>query len=203
MLATLRPAFSADKMLFSIAAGLTIPWLKARLPKGMTVVRITPPPTAWVSAGVTLLSADEELSDTTKDHINRLVKATCERTQWVPDELHEPITGVALALTPYSCAMLQTLIKAGVEQGIEEPFIRNMIMEGFFATARLMKDGKLTPEQVIEMVATREGLTWSSLHTMEAYGVFRGIRAAARAMTGRSYELRGEVVPNDYMGFMR
>ena len=115
----------------------------------------------------------------------------------------EPITGVALALTPYTCALLKTLIATGVEQGCEEPFIRNMIMEGLYATARLLKEGKLTPEQVIDMVATREGLTWSSLHTMEAYGVFRGIRMGARAMTGRSYELRGEKVPDEYAGFLR
>jgi pyrroline-5-carboxylate reductase len=76
-------------------------------------------------------------------------------------------------------------------------------MEGFQATARLFKEGGFTPEQVIDMVATREGLTWSSLHTMEAYNVFRGIRMGARAMTGRSYELRGETVPDEHVGFLR
>jgi pyrroline-5-carboxylate reductase len=200
---TLKPGFSARQTLLSIAAGLTVEWLAALLPKGMTIVRVTPPPTAWVSAGVTLLSGGEGLSDAAKGHIGRLVQSTCERTQWVPDELMEPITGVALALTPYMCALLKTLIATGVEQGCEETFIRNMIMEGLYATARLLREGKFTPEQVIDMVATREGLTWSSLHTMEAYGVFRGIRMGARAMTGRSYELRGESVPDEYVGFLR
>ena len=51
------------------------------------------------------------------------------------------------------------------------------------------------------MVATREGLTWSALRTMEAAGVQRGIRAGARAMTGRSYQLRGEAIPEDYRDF--
>jgi pyrroline-5-carboxylate reductase len=115
----------------------------------------------------------------------------------------EPITGVALALTPYTCALLKTLVATGVEQGCDETFIRGLIMEGIDATVRLFKQGGFTPEQVIDMVATREGLTWSSLHTMEAYGVFRGIRMGARAMTGRSYELRGERVPDEYVGFLR
>ena len=199
----LRPGFSARQTLLSIAAGLTVEWLAARLPEGMTIVRVTPPPTAWVGAGVTLLSGGEGLGDAARGYIVRLVQSTCERTQWVPDDLMEPITGVALALTPYTCALLKTLIATGIEQGCDESFIRNMVMEGLYATARLLRDGKLTPEQVIDMVATREGLTWSSLHTMEAYGVFRGIRMGARAMTGRSYELRGERVPDEYVGFLR
>jgi pyrroline-5-carboxylate reductase len=203
VVAGLRPAFRADQTLISIAAGLTVDWLAARLPPGMTIVRVTPPPTAWVSAGVTLISGGVDLSDAAKAHIERLVKSTCHRTQWIPDAMMEPITGVALALTPYSCALLKTLIETGVEQGCDEAFIRGLVMEGFQATARLFKEGGFTPEQVIDMVATREGLTWSSLHTMEAYNVFRGIRMGARAMTGRSYELRGETVPDDYVGFLR
>jgi pyrroline-5-carboxylate reductase len=203
VIAGLHVAFRAGQTLISIAAGLTVKWLEARLPAGMTIVRLTPPPTAWASAGVTLISAGEGLSDDAKQHIERLVKSTCDRTQWIPDAMMEPITGVALALTPYSCALLKTLIQTGVEQGCDENFIRGLIMEGFDATARLFKQGGFTPEQVIDLVATREGLTRSSLHTMEAYGVFRGIRMGARAMTGRSYELRGEPVPDEYVGFLR
>ena len=203
VIADLQPAFRAGQILVSIAAGLTVEWLQARLPAGMTIVRVTPPPTAWVGAGVTLISGGEGLSDSARAHIERLVKSTCDRTQWIPDDMMEPITGVALALTPYTCALLKTLVATGVEQGCDEAFIRGLIMEGIDATVRLFKQGGFTPEQVIDMVATREGLTWSSLHTMEAYGVFRGIRMGARAMTGRSYELRGEKVPDEYVGFLR
>lgn len=203
LIETLKPAFNAKQTLLSIAAGLTVDWLKERIPAGMTVVRVTPPPTAWISAGATLLSGGEGLGEAEKEQIHRLVKATCERTQWIPDELMEPVTGVALAFTPYICFLIQTLTDVGVEQGGERCFIREMIMEGMYATARLMHDGKLTPEQVIEMVATREGLTWSALHTLEAYGAKSAFRMAARSLTGRSFELRGERVPNEYIGFHR
>ena len=203
VIASLKPAFRGDQTLLSIAAGLTVEWLAARLPAGMTIVRVTPPPTAWVSAGVTLISTGRDLDAGEKESVERLVRATCERIEWIPDALMEPITGVALALTPYSCAMLKTLIETGVEQGCDEAFLRKMIVDGLYATARLLRDGGFSPEQVIDMVATREGLTWSSLHTMEAYGVFRGIRVGARAMTGRSYELRGEPVPDEHVGFRR
>src|SRR5262245_52640531 len=69
VIADLKPAFHADQTLISIAAGLTVEWLEARLPKGMAIVRVTPPPTAWVSAGVTLISGGERLSDAAKVHI--------------------------------------------------------------------------------------------------------------------------------------
>jgi pyrroline-5-carboxylate reductase len=203
MLKALSPAFAPGKTLISICAALTVPWLRARLPEGVKVIRVTPPPTAWIGAGVTLMSTDAKLPSGERRAIERLAGPTCERIEWIPDEMMEPITGVTLALTPYTCFLLRALLDTGAEQGIDPAFQLRMLKDGLLATARLLHEGGFTPEQVIEMVATREGLTWSSLHTMEAYGVKRGIRAGARAMTGRSYELRGEAVPDDYVGFLR
>ncbi len=203
LLADLAPALRAGQVLLSIAAGLTVEWLAARVPAGMTIIRVTPPPTAWVSAGVTLFSSGEGVSPAQRATVEALVEGTCERIEWVPDELMEPITGVALGLTPYTCMVLKTLIETGIEQGCDEAFIREMVATGLRATAKLLTEGGFQPEQVIEMVATRQGLTWSALHTMETRGVFAGIRAGARAMTGRSYELRGETVPDEHMGFLR
>ncbi|MBM3526044.1 MAG: hypothetical protein FJX57_24100, partial [Alphaproteobacteria bacterium] len=135
--------------------------------------------------------------------VERLVVGTCERIEWIADELMEPITGTTLALTPYTCLLLKTMIAAGVEQGVDEAFMRRMVIDCIVATGKMLRDGGLKPEEVIDTGATREGLTWSAIHTMEAYGVTRGLRAGARAMTGRSYELRGERVPDEHMGFLR
>ncbi len=78
-----------------------------------------------------------------------------------------------------------------------------MLADALLATGRLFVEGGRQPEELLGMLATHRGLTSSALHTMEARGVFAGIRAGARAMTGRSYELRGEPVPDEYMGFLR
>ena len=203
MLKTLVPAFRADHLLISIAAGLTIDWFRPRLPEGMQVIRVTPPPTTWVSAGVTLMSADDDVDAVRRSAAERLTRGTCERVQWVPDHLMEPITAMGLALTPYTCFLLMNAVKTGIEQGIDPDFARSFALEGLWAAARLLKESGFTPEEVIEKVATREGLTWASLHTMEAYGVPEGIRAGIRSMTGRSFELRGEEVPPEYQGFSR
>ncbi|MBM3523318.1 MAG: hypothetical protein FJX57_10205, partial [Alphaproteobacteria bacterium] len=50
MIASLTPGLRPGQSLLSICAGLTIDWLQARLPQGMRVIRVTPPPTAWVGA---------------------------------------------------------------------------------------------------------------------------------------------------------
>lgn len=203
LLQTLRPAFRPDHTLVSIAAALMVHWFKSRLPEGMQVIRVTPPPTAWVGAGATLLSCDPGVPASKKRAVERLVAGTCERTEWVPDEMMEPITAMALGLTPYTCFLLKNLIEIGVEQGMKPEYARKMVMEGAWATARLLKAGLMQPEEIINTVATREGLTWSAIHTMEAHKVPQGIRAGVRAMTGRSYELRGEPIPPDYQGFSR
>ena len=98
LLLGLAPALRPGQVLLSIAAGLTVEWLSERLPSGMTVIRVTPPPTAWVSAGVTLFSSSNGVTTDQRATVEALVEGTCERVEWVEDALMEPITGVALAL---------------------------------------------------------------------------------------------------------
>ncbi|MSO55117.1 MAG: hypothetical protein EXQ90_08395 [Rhodospirillales bacterium] len=203
LLETLQPAFRPGQTLISIAAGLLVEWLQKRLPKGMKAIRVTPPPTAWVSAGVTLLSCDPDANPAHRRVAERLVKGTCDRIEWIPDSIMEPLVAISLAITPYTCYWLETLIKTGIEQGIDPDHARRAVMEGNWATALLLKNSGFSPDTIISKVATREGLTYASLHTMEAHDVHGGIRAGARSMTARSFEFRGETVPPDYKGFSR
>jgi pyrroline-5-carboxylate reductase len=203
LLQDLAPAFRPGQVLLSIAAGLTLDWLAARLPPGMAVLRVTPPPTVAVAAGVALLSAGAGVTPEQRALAEALLAGTCERMEWIPDALMEPVTGAAQGLTPYVCALMRTLAETAVEQGCDETFIRHMLADALRATARLIAEGGREPEEVLGMLATHRGLTSSALHTIEARGVFAGIRAGARAMTGRSYELRGEPVPDEHMGFLR
>lgn len=203
LLQELSPALRPGHLLLSIAAGLTVPWLAARVPEGVAIIRLTPPPTAAIAAGVALFAADPHVTPEQRGIAEALVAGSCERVEWIPDALMEPITGAAMGLTPYTCMLLETLADTAVEQGCDAALIRRMLADMLHATARLLTERALQPEEVIAMLATHRGLTESALHTMQARGVSDGIRAGARAMTGRSYELRGEAVPDEHMGFLR
>lgn len=203
VLQELSPALRPGQLLLSIAAGLTLPWLAARVPAGVAVIRLTPPATAPIAAGVALLSAGPEVSAAQRQVAEALAAGSSERREWVPDALMEPITGAAMGLTPYLCLLLRTLADTAVEQGCDEALVRRLLADMLRASTRLLTEEGLAPEQVLGLLATHRGLTESALHTMEAHGVARGIRAGARAMTARSFELRGEPVPDGYMGFLR
>ena len=157
LLNTLASAFRPGQTFISIAAALSLKWLHQRLPAGVKVIRVTPPPTALFGMGVALMSAGDDAGEAERRIAERLVRTACERIQWLPDGLTDPTTGVAFGLTPFTCMLVSTLIKAGIEQGLEPEFARRLVMDGMWATARMLHGGRITPEQVIETAATPDG----------------------------------------------
>ncbi len=100
VLVDLAPALRPGQVVLSIAAGLTLNWLAARLPRGVAVIRATPPPTAAIGAGVALLAAGAEVAPDQRALAELLLAGSGERVEWGPDALMEPITGAVQGLTP-------------------------------------------------------------------------------------------------------
>ena len=203
LLTELRPALKAGDIFISIAAALDIPWLERHMPEGVGIIRAVPPPSSWVRAGFGFLSANETATQEQRDIGERLFQPTCEQIRWLPDELVDAATGIGPAITPYSCLMIKELIQAGIDQGIPEDLAREVALEGLAAAGRMIRDSGYTPDEIIDMVATREGLTWASLHTMQREGFPESVRAGAFAMTARSIELRDEPIPPHMQDFER
>jgi pyrroline-5-carboxylate reductase len=203
MLHLFRPALRADQFFISIAAALDIPWLQKRLPSGMGIIRAVPPPTSWIKAGLGFLSANEQATMEQRQVAERLFQSTCERILWLPDEYVDAATGIGPAITPYSCLIMKALLQAGIDQGLPESLVLEVAHEGLVAAGRMIRDSGYSPDEIINMVATREGLTWASLHTMQKRHVPEGVRAGALAMTARSIELRGESIPLEMQDFER
>lgn len=203
VLDSLRPALRPDQLFISIAAALDIPWLEGHLPPGIAVIRAVPPPTSWIRAGYGFLSGNRAAGPAQREAAERLFINTCAKLRWLPDELVDAATAIGPALTPYTCLMVDSAVAAGIELGIPPDLARDLAHAGIEATGRMIRGGGYTTAQIIDMIATREGLTWSSLHTMEREGFREATRAGVRAMVARSIELRGESVPADMEGFER
>lgn len=203
LLSGLVSEMKPDTVLISIAAGLDVPWLTARVPDGVHVVRATPPPTAWIREGVTLLSASGDLPGATRSLMESMFENTAREIQWISDEHHDAATSVALATTPYLCLVAKALHDAGLELGLSDPELSKLLATSIDAAGRMIGHGEWSPDEIISMVATREGLTWAALNTMVERGVPSGIRAGARAMQARSVEMRGESLPYELAGYQR
>lgn len=203
VLESLRPALRPDQLFISIAAALDIPWLERRLPPGMAVIRAVPPPTSWIRAGYGLLSANEAAAPLHREAAERLFINTCAELRWLPDHLIDAATAIGPAITPYTCLLIDAAVQAGLELGVPDELARELAQAGIEAAGRMIRSSGYSTAQIIQMIATREGLTWSSLHTMERGGFRQATRAGVRAMVARAMELRGEPMPADMAGLER
>jgi pyrroline-5-carboxylate reductase len=199
----LSPAMRAGQLFISIAAALDVPWLKRHLPPGVAVVRAVPPPTSWIKAGLGFLSCSDDATSAHRELATTLFQPTCEEILWLEDRHVDLATSVGPALTPYTCLIVEQMLKLGLDDGLPPDLGKRVVLEGIAAAGRMIRDSGYTPREIIDMVATREGLTRASLHTMEKRGVPRGVYDGARAMVARSIELRGEPIPADMADFER
>jgi pyrroline-5-carboxylate reductase len=203
VLDTIRPVMRPGQLFISIAAALDITWLERHLPAGVAVIRAVPPPTSWIRAGYGLLSASQKATAAHRDAAERLFINTCAELRWLPDELIDAATSIGPAITPYACLLVDSAVKAGVELGMPEELARDLAHVGIEAAGLMIRRSGYSTSEIIDMIATREGLTWSSLHTMERDGFREAVRGGVRAMVARSIELRDEPVPAEMAGFER
>lgn len=173
-----------DKAVTSVAAGVTIAAISEKLPPGTAVLRVMPNVCASVGLGSAVVAANEAGRET--------LPAVVEMFRHVGDvmELPERLFDAATALhgsgPAYVALFADSLIQAGVREGIPRDVARRLVVETIGGTAVLLKDR--SPHQVRDEVMTPGGTTAAAFVAMEKSGfvgaIYDGISAAAEQSRG-------------------
>jgi pyrroline-5-carboxylate reductase len=182
----LRPG----QAVLSLAAALTLPWLAARLPDGVHLLRLTPPPTARLGLGVAFLSAAPGVPQPLRDAAEAFARPGAAVVEWVEDAEMEPLTAILSGLTPFLAALLAALLADGAARGLGAERLRRLAAPALAAAARLLAEDGTPPADALAEAATKGGLTERALRVMEEAGFRRAVSAAVEAMLVRAAELR-------------
>lgn len=174
----------------SLAAALTLPWLAARVPEGVHLLRLTPPPTARLGLGVAFLSAAPGVPQSLRDAAEAFARAGAAVVEWVEDEQMEPLTAILSGLTPYLSALVATLLADGAARGLGAERLQRLAAPALTAAAHLLAEDGTPPADALDEAATKGGLTERALRVMEEAGFRRAVSAAVEAMLTRAAELR-------------
>ncbi|OGW85191.1 MAG: pyrroline-5-carboxylate reductase [Omnitrophica bacterium RIFCSPLOWO2_01_FULL_45_10] len=179
-----------DKILISIAAGITTKFIEGIVGKDTKVLRVMPNMAAFVGEAISTVSKgisarDEEI--VTAKEIFSVLGDVVE----VKEDLVDSITAIAGSGPAYFFYFIQALIEAAKGLGLDEELAKRLVLKTALGSVKLLEILKEEPEALIKKVASKGGTTESALKVFESKGLKRIVKDACHEAQKRAKEISG------------
>jgi pyrroline-5-carboxylate reductase len=179
---------STDQTVISVAAAVPTSTIEQRVTAGVPVLRAMPNTPATVHEGVAGLCAgahaDDEhlaLAEDVLLHVGRVVR--------LPERYMDAVTAVSGSGPAYFALLAEAMIEAGILLGLSREDTTELVVQTMLGTAKLLRDEKMHPVELREMVTSPGGTTIRAIRELEQAGVRAAFLNAIQAAMDRGREL--------------
>lgn len=180
-----------DVLLISVAAGITTSAIEAGLPGNSAVVRAMPNTPALIGEGMTVISAGANCSPEQLDEARELLGSVGQVTV-VPEADQDSVTALSGSGPAYVFLVVEALIDAGIEQGLDPQISHDLAVQTVFGAAAMLRETLDDPADLRMNVTSPGGTTAAAIAELEAAGVRNAFSKALAAARQRSVELSTE-----------
>jgi pyrroline-5-carboxylate reductase len=175
-----------EKLIISIAAGITLSYLSARL-KTSQVIRVMPNTPALVQEGMSVLSLCECFEDKQMALV-RGIFMSIGKVLVMPEKYMDAVTAVSGSGPAFIALFVEKMADAGVKAGLGKDNASELAVQTLIGTAKLLETG-MPPDKLREMVTSPGGTTAAGLKVFENKGFSDLMNAVIEAAANRSKEL--------------
>ncbi len=184
-----RPIAPRDRLFISIAAGITLARLEAALGRDSRLVRVMPNAPAMVGRGMAAIVRSRGASKADEAFALKIFRAVGDAVALKDESMLDAVTALSGSGPAYVYLFIKALADAAVSQGLPADLALRMALKTVEGAEYNMRMSKLTPEELIRIVASPGGTTEAALKRFAAAN-FSGIVAdAVKAAANRSREL--------------
>jgi len=177
-----------DQLVVSVAAGVPIEALEARLAPGARVVRSMPNTPATVQAGATAIAGGAHAREDDLRVARELFEAV-GRVVVLDESLLDAVTGLSGSGPAYVMLIIEALADGGVKVGLHRDTALLLAAQTVFGSARLLLETGEHPGRLKDMVTSPGGTAIAGLHTLESGGLRRTLIDAVETASKRAAEL--------------
>lgn len=179
-----------DQMVLSIMAGIKIEKIQKLLNHPM-VVRAMPNSPTLLGMGITGYTSAEGISFNQLINVERLLNSTGRSVYLENEELLDGVTALSGSGPAYFYYIVDAMIKAGVEMGIDENLSKLFVKQTMLGAYHLMNNSEKNLEELINDVASKGGTTEAALKTFEENNFKEVLKKGILNAEKRAKELNG------------
>lgn len=185
-LARLGPALR-NRLVISIAAGITLRWLHARLP-GARIVRVMPNLPSTVGWGFAAIARGRR-ARRQDVAIARAVFAASGAVCELPERHFDAVTAVSGSGPAYVFWLVEAWQRAAGRLGLPKTVAADAIQRTLEGSSRLLADATVPAATLIARVASKGGTTEAALRVLAQRSAAAAVSDAIRAAARRSRQL--------------
>ena len=188
LLGEIGPLIQPEQTVLSIAAAIPTTTIERQLGSGVPVVRAMPNTPAVVHEGMAAVcagahAAEEHLTlaEEALRHLGAVVR--------VSEPYMDAVTAVSGSGPAYFALLAEAMIEAGILLGLSREVSTQLVVQTMLGTAKQLRDQKMHPVELREMVTSPGGTTIAAIRELEQAGVRAAFLNAIQAAMDRSREL--------------
>ncbi len=188
VLSSLSDSIDRSHLVISIAAGIRLSWLAAKMPNQTTLIRVMPNTPCLVGKGVSCYALGGQATDEDGAFVERLLCSVGKAFRVEESQL-DAVTALSGSGPAFYCAILESLAAGGEQCGLPESLAEALALETMQGTAAYLQQTGVSPGELKKRVSSPGGTTVAGLAALEAGHLESILSKSVQAAAKRSGEL--------------
>jgi pyrroline-5-carboxylate reductase len=192
LLDEIAPSVPGDRLIISVAAGITTSFIEARLPGDLPVVRVMSNTPVLVDEAMSVVSAGSHATDEHLRFTEDLLRPV-GRVIRIPESQQDAATALSGSGPAYVYYLVEAMVDAGILLGMPRQTALDMVTQAVYGAATMLRESGEHPVILREAVTSPGGTTISAVRELERHRVRAAFLAAIEAARDRGRELGREI----------
>lgn len=191
VLEEIRPFLGKDKVIVSMAAGVSIDFIENIIGKELVIIRIMPNTPAKVGEAMVAMCRNANVDDDSFGKAKRIFDSI-GRAEEVEEDLIDCVIGVSGSSPAYTYMYIEALVTAAAENGMEPEKARIFAAQSVLGAAKMVLESPESLEQLRINVCSPNGTTIEAVEKLFENGFMDKVKEGFQAAVDRSVEMTAE-----------
>ncbi|MDQ0058136.1 pyrroline-5-carboxylate reductase [Paenibacillus harenae] len=184
----IKPLVSANQLVISVIAGLSIASIEQLLGASVPIVRAMPNTSSTIGLGATGISYSDRVTAQQRQ-LTETIFQSVGITATVEEPLQSAITGVSGSGPAYVYYFMEAMMQAAGELGLEPGAAKELVVQTVLGAAQMVRETGEEPAELRRKVTSPNGTTQAAIEMMAEFRLTETIIKGMRRSAERAGEL--------------
>jgi pyrroline-5-carboxylate reductase len=188
LLDEIGPEVTVDKLVISVAAGITTAFIGRKLKGDVPVVRVMSNTPVLVDEAMSVISPGAHAGEEHLKRAEELLRPVGKVLR-IPESQQDAATALSGSGPAYVYFLVEAMVDAGILLGMPRSNALEMVKQAVYGAATMLRESGEHPVILREAVTSPGGTTINAIRELERHGVRAAFLAAIEAARDRGREL--------------